>query len=172
MRRRFVDARFINQRMDQKDARMARELTARQTSPSLNIPTLAEVEAERVGKSFWKGQTRLQEVVAARPLTKVTEKDFKHEVWTLDKHRCRCCDRQVQKIIGRVPERGEVHHVHGRTGDLRFESKTALLLCLECHERVTGKVNDKLVIVPTKFVEINGEKYTNARAKVTFRELR
>jgi hypothetical protein len=139
---------------------------------SLNIPTLAEVEAARAGKAFPKGNTRLQDVVKARPLTKVTEKDFKLEVWTRDKNRCRCCGRKVQKILGRVPERGEVHHVHGRTGDLRFEAKCALLLCLTCHERVTGKVNDKLVIVPTKFVEIKGEKYTDARAKVTFREMR
>lgn len=172
MRRRFVDARFITQRMDRKDARMAKELAARQGAMTLNIPTLAEVEADRVGKSFPKGQTRLQETVAARPLTKVTDKDFRHEVWTRDKHRCRCCDRQVQQIIGRVPERGECHHIHGRSGDLRFESKTALLLCLTCHERVTGKVNDKLVIVQTKFVEIKGEKYTDARAKVMFREWR
>lgn len=139
---------------------------------SLNLPTLAEVEAMRAGKPIPKGNTRLQDVMKARPLTKVTEKDFKLEVWTRDKNRCRCCGRKVQKILGRVPERGEVHHVHGRTGDLRFESKCALLLCLTCHERVTGKVNDKLVIVPTKFVEINGEKYTDARAKVTFREMR
>ncbi len=136
------------------------------------LPTLAEVAAARAGKPIPKGTTRLQDVVKARPLTKVTDKDFKQDVWTRDKNRCRCCGRKVQKILGRVPERGEVHHVHGRTGDLRFESKTALLLCLTCHERVTGKVNDKLVIVPTKFVEIKGEKYTDARAKVTFREMR
>jgi len=158
--------------MDQKDARMARETAARQGAMALNIPTLAEVEADRAGKSFWKGKTRLQDVVEDRKLTTVTDKQFRAEVWTRDKNRCRCCDRKVQKILGRVPERGEVHHVHGRTGDLRFESKCAMLLCLICHERVTGKVNDKLVIVPTKFVEIKGEKYTDARAKVTFREMR
>src|SRR5688572_26597012 len=103
------------------------------------LPTMAEVAAERVGKPIPKGKTRLQETVEARPLVKVTAADFKREVWTRDKNRCRCCGRKVQKILGRVPERGEVHHVHGRTGDLRFESKSALLLCLSCHERVTGK---------------------------------
>lgn len=136
------------------------------------LPTLSEVQAQRAGKPIPKGRTRLQDVVAARPLTKITEADFKREVWARDKNRCRCCGRKVQKIIGRVPERGEVHHVHGRVGDLRFESKCALLLCLTDHERVTGKVNDKLVIVPTKFVEIHGERYTDARAVVTFRAMR
>lgn len=135
------------------------------------LPTATEVDALRAGKPISKGPTRLQEKVDARKLTTVTEKDFKLEVWTRDKNRCRCCGRKVQKILGRVPERGEVHHVHGRTGDLRFESKAALLLCLTCHERVTGRVNDKLVIVPTKFFEIRGEKYTDARFPVTFRKV-
>lgn len=136
------------------------------------LPTLAEVQAERAGRPIPKGETRLQQTVRERPLTKVTDKDFRQAVWTRDKNRCRCCGRKVQKILGRVPERGEVHHVHGRTGDLRFEAKAALLLCLGCHERVTGKVNDKLVIVPTKFFEIRCEKYTDARATVTFRAMR
>lgn len=134
--------------------------------------TAEEVDALRAGKPISKGPTRLEKTVQDRKLTTVTEKDFKAEVWKRDKNRCRCCGRKVQKILGRVPERGEVHHVHGRTGDLRFESKCALLLCLTDHERVTGKVNDKLVIVPTKFVEINGEKYTDSRAVVTFRARR
>jgi hypothetical protein len=136
------------------------------------LPTAAEVDAMRRGKPISKGRTRLEDTVKARPLTKVTEKAFRTEVWTLDKHRCRCCGRKVQQIISRVPERGEVHHIHGRLGDLRFESKSALLLCLACHERVTGKVNDKLVIVATKLFDIRGVKYTDARAVVMFRAMR
>lgn len=135
------------------------------------LPTMAEVAAARVGKPIPKGKTRLEEEIEKRPLVKVTEKDFKLEVWTRDTNRCRCCGRKVQKILGRVPERGEVHHIHGRRGDLRFESKSALLLCLQCHERVTGRVNDKLVIVPSKFFEMRGEKYTDARHLVTFRKV-
>lgn len=134
--------------------------------------TAEEVEAMRKGKPIAKGPTRLEDTVKDRKLTTVTAKDFKLAVWKRDKNRCRCCGRKVQKILDRVPERGEVHHCHGRTGDLRFEDKCALLLCATCHERVTGKVNDKLVIVPTKFIEIRGEKYTDARAMVTFREMR
>ncbi len=74
-------------------------------------------------------------------------------------------------MLGRVPERGEVHHCHGRTGDLRFESKAALLACLGCHERLTGRVNDKLVIIPSKTFTLNGQEYTDARKPVTFRKV-
>jgi hypothetical protein len=135
------------------------------------LPTMAEVAAMRAGKPIPKGKTRLQEKVEARPLVKVTEKDFKQEVWTRDKSRCRCCGRKVQKIMGRVPERGEVHHIHGRTGDLRFEAKAALLLCLACHERVTGKVNQKLVVVPSTTFTMRQGTFTDARHPVKFQEV-
>lgn len=135
----------------------------------MNLPTPEDVYRMRKGSPISKGKTRLQEVVEARPLTKVTDKDFKHEVWIRDKNRCRCCGRKVLKTISRVPERGEVHHIHGRRGDLRFEPRAALLLCLSDHERVTGKVNDKLHIVASKTFELKGETYTDARQPVTFK---
>lgn len=137
-----------------------------------NLPTPEDVYRMRKGSPIAKGPTRLEKVVVERKLTKVTDKDFKKDVWTRDKSHCRCCGRKVLKTISRVPERGEVHHVHGRRGDLRFESRAALLLCLTCHERVTGKVNDKLTIVPSKTFDLKGEKYTDARAPVKFQEMR
>ena len=134
-------------------------------------PTLAEVEADRMGKAIAKGKTRLQEVVEARPLVKVGAKEFRQEVWRRDKKRCRCCGRKVQQILGRVPERGEVHHIHGRGKDLRFEARAALLLCLGCHEKVTGKVNEKLVIVPSKTFTMRNHEYTDACAPVAFKRV-
>ena len=118
-----------------------------------------------------KGKTRLEERIAKKPLTLVDAKAFKAAVWKRDKQRCRCCQRKVAKVMGRVPERGEVHHVHGRTGDLRFEDKAALLLCLRCHERVTGRVNDKLTIVASKTFTTRQGTFTDARETVIFRKV-
>ncbi len=132
--------------------------------------TLAEVEASRP-RAQPKGKTRLQEHVDARPLVKVDEKSFKAEVWARDKSKCRCCGRKVAKVMGRVPERGETHHIHGRTGDLRFESRAALLVCLGCHERLTGRVNDKLIIIPTVTFTLGDHEYTDARKPVIFRKV-
>lgn len=130
------------------------------------LPTLYD----RPRMAIPKGKTRLQERVDARPLTKVTEKDFKAEVWARDKQHCRCCGRKVQRIMGRVPERGEVHHIHGRTGDLRFEARSALLLCLSCHEKVTGKVNQgRLVIIASKTFQMRQGTFTDARHPVQFK---
>lgn len=143
-------------------------------TPNLDgLMTMAEAAAKRAGKPIEKPKTRLQETIAERALVKVDEKAFKAEVWKRDKDRCRCCGRKVQKILGRVPERGEVHHIHGRVGDLRFEARSALLLCLTCHERVTGRVNEhRLIIHPTKTFQIRQGRFIDARAPVTFQETR
>lgn len=137
------------------------------------LPTVAEAAAQRHGKSLGKGKTRLEVTIETRPLTKVDEKAFKAAVRRRDRHRCRCCGRKVQKTISRVPERGEVHHIHGRRGDLRFESKAAILTCLRCHERLTGKVNaHRLQVLATQTFQIRGEWYTDANFPVTFTESR
>ncbi len=138
---------------------------------ALNLPTLAEMAAQQYGKPIPKGETRLQAHVKAKALVNIDEKAFRAEVWHRDKSKCRCCGRKVAKVLGRVPERGEVHHVHGRTGDLRFESRSALLSCLTCHERLTGRVNDKLVIVPSKTFTTRQGTFTDARFPVTFRKV-
>lgn len=135
----------------------------------LHLPTLAEIARSRAGKPLPKGKTRLEARVEAKPLTVVDEKTFRAEVWKRDKSRCRCCERKVQKIMGRVPERGEVHHIHGRGKDLRFEARAALLLCLKCHEKVTGRVNHRLAIVATKTFRLRDAEYTDAREPVIFK---
>ncbi len=132
------------------------------------LPTAAEVEAARAGRPIAKGPTRLEKTVEARPLVKVDDKAFKAFVWHRDRKRCRWCGRKVQQVMGRVPERGEVHHIHGRGGDLRFEPHTALLLCLKDHERVTGRVSEKWAIEATKTLTIRGQVYTDARHPVKF----
>jgi len=128
---------------------------------------------QQKGRPVPKGKTRLEAHIEQRPLTKVDEKTFRAAVWTRDKDRCRCCRRKVQKVLGRVPERGEVNHIHGRTGDLRFEVKAAILLCLTCHERFTGKVNaHRLRILASQTFTIRQGTFTDATYPVTFEEAR
>lgn len=135
------------------------------------LPTVADVDAQRHGKPLGKGKTRLEVTIEQRPLTKVDEKAFKSAVWRRDRNRCRCCGRKVQQVLARVPERGEVHHIHGRRGDLRFEVKSAILVCLRCHERLTGKVNaHRMQVLATETFAIRGEWYTNANCPITFTE--
>lgn len=137
-----------------------------------DLPTLADVQADRIGKSFPKGKTRLEESIAQRPLTKVDEKAFRLAVWKRDLDRCRVCGKKVQKAIARVPLRGEVHHLHGRVGDLRFDDRAAILVCLRDHERLTGKVNaHRLAVFGTHHFTTPQGTFINARFPITFKEI-
>lgn len=118
-----------------------------------------------------KAQSRLQEQKVERKLTVVTERDFLKTVRDRDRMRCRKCGRKVIIILSRVPERAEVNHLHGRRGDLRFEDRCALLMCCECHEQCTGRVNEKWRVVGTAFIEIKGQSYIDARQPVTFERI-
>lgn len=76
------------------------------------------------------------------------------------------------KTISRVPERGEVNHIHGRRGDLRFEARAAILMCLECHEKFTGRVNEhRLQIIASKTFTTPQGTFTDARFPVTFKKV-
>lgn len=134
-----------------------------------SLPTLAEMNARP--RPVPKGKSRLQAGEAEKKLSVVDERKFKAEVWDRDKGLCRCCGRKVVRTMSRVPNRGEVNHIHGRIGDLRFEARAAVLLCLRCHERVTGKVNDRLVIVATKTFTILRDVFTDARFPVKFQKV-
>ena len=137
-----------------------------------DLPTLAEVERNRMGKPIQKGKTRVELLEDERKLTRVDEEAFKNKVWTRDRKRCRCCGRKVVKTLSRVPERGEVNHIHGRTGDLRFDDRAAILMCLKCHEKFTGRVHaHRLQIIATKTFTIRQGTFTDARFPVVFKEV-
>lgn len=141
-------------------------------TPNLDgLLTMAEVAALRAGKPIPKPQTRLEARIEKKPLKVIDEKEFRRQVWLRDKEHCRCCGRKVQKVLGRVPERGEVNHVHGRVGDLRFEVRAAILMCLKCHERFTGRVNaHRLQIIASKTFTIRQGTFCDATYPVTFKE--
>lgn len=121
-----------------------------------------------------KGKSRLEERMDAKPLTTVTDKQFRAGVWRRDRNRCRCCGRKVEKMMNRLPERGEVHHLYGRLGDLRFEVKGAILTCLKCHERLTGRVSEKWITVCRTALATftaNGERYADAANDFEFKRV-
>lgn len=143
-----------------------------------HLPTLADVEAARRLRRtpIGKGASRLEDRTAEDRANEKRDEAFRREVYRLDKGICRCCGRKVQRKLDRVADRAEVHHVHGRVGALRWLVKAALLLCATCHEKVTGKVNERLRIVGSAFFRlrvkgIRSGPLINARAAVTFRKV-
>lgn len=135
-----------------------------------DLPTKAEMDAERAFKPQPKGLTRLQQSKAEAKVTKIDHKEFLRLVRVRDEYHCRHCGREVKVTLARIKERAEVNHIHGRTGDLLFEVRAAILLCLECHEYFTGRVGSKrLLIIPTQTFTIRQGTFTDARYKVTFK---
>lgn len=134
-----------------------------------SLPRLDEVR--RLGRPQPKGKSALTEATEEKRLTLIDERAFRQAVWQRDGGHCRCCGRKVIKSITKSKERAEVHHIHGRGKDLRFEPRAAILTCGFCHERLTGKVNDRLAIVATKTFKIRQDEFTDANFKVHFQKV-
>lgn len=136
---------------------------------TFQIPTLAEQQAKHAYRPQPKGASRLQAHAQAAKAEATAEARWKREVWIRDRGCCRWCKRKVVKTIALVPERGECHHISGRVVPaFRYDRRNGLLVCLACHERLTGMVNEKHVVVPTKMFRVDGVAYTNADHAVMF----
>ena len=138
-----------------------------------NLPTLAEQSSRLAFKPKPKGKSRLEQMADVKPLTVVDEKAFKKDVRARDGKTCRKCGCRVKVQMERDPRRAEIHHLHGRRGDFRFDSRFAIQVCMTCHEGLTGKVNEKWITVGTVFIDVPWKsggvaKCIDARHPVTF----
>jgi hypothetical protein len=52
----------------------------------------------------------------------------------------------------------------------RYDLRNGLTLCYRCHWRVTGAVNDKLIVVGARFFTVAGVRYINGSRTVRFTE--
>ena len=118
--------------------------------------------------------SRLEAKTADERNDKKLEKVFRRDVIKRDGKVCRHCKRGVLVTMEHVPERLEVHHIHGRLGVLRFEPSAALVVCCACHEQLTGAVGKpKLFIVGTAkqmFTAADRRRYLDARKPLQFQE--
>lgn len=117
-----------------------------------------------------KPASRLTDRIAVKRQREQDERDFRAKVWRRDKI-CRKCQRAVLATIARVPNRREVHHVFGRIGLLRYEVRAALGVCLQCHEQLTGKVNERWTVYGTATFALDGRVYLDTRQPMTFRRV-
>jgi hypothetical protein len=137
-------------------------------SLKLKIPTLGERP-----RGGWTQKapapTRLKAKVEKQKDDAAAERKAKAAVWLLDKGHCRCCGRKVERKPDMLPDRAEFHHVNGRTVKaIRWDVRNLILLCLECHQQVTGVINLKVVLVATAQFVVKGESYKNGRKAVRF----
>lgn len=130
------------------------------------------MQAERRAKPKGAEPSRLQVKTAKAKDESADERAWKKAIWHRDRSKCRWCARKVVKCLELRNDRGECHHIHGRVvRSIRWDARAALLLCATCHERLTGKVAEKFVLVPTKFFAVEGVEYADASHPVTFKRI-
>lgn len=119
-----------------------------------------------------KGRTRLD-----LKMDRVQEDDTAEEQWRRlvrerDEYHCRWCRRRVVVTIELVPDRAECHHLIRRDVEaVRWDVRNGLLLCLACHQRVTGKVQEKFLVVATVLYVLDEVEYPNGSEPVEFKRV-
>lgn len=135
-----------------------------------SLPTLGEMNAKP--RAVPKGASRLEEKTASAKDDAKALDAFRKAVIARDGKKCRKCGRKVVETRELLPNRLEVHHCHGRIGKFRHDPRMALVLCASDHQRVTGRVNDRLFIVQkaSLMLTLDGKSYINAANAVEFTE--
>jgi hypothetical protein len=133
------------------------------------LETLDQVQARRAGKPIEKGESRLQKTAREQKDETKQERAWFKAIDKRDKGVCRWCARKTVATIKRVPERREHHHVSGRVVEaIRWDKRNGITLCCACHERVTGKVNERFVIESKHTFTVDAVQYLNADKRVKF----
>lgn len=124
------------------------------------------------GKAVPKGESRLQVKDRTDKQDARAEEKWKKAVRKRDGMHCRWCKRKVEICLDLVPERAECNHISGRVVlAIRWDVRNGLLLCCACHERITGKVNERFVIYSTKTFTVDGVSYINGDKPVKFKRV-
>lgn len=135
------------------------------------LPTLAE--QGRCAKAKHEIPTRLEERQAKRNDDSKAEDAWRKAIWKRDKGKCRWCRRECLKTLELRPERGECHHVTPRENRAtRWDARSSLLVCLACHQRLTGKVGgERFVVVAAKTFTVDGVQYPDCSGAVNFKRI-
>lgn len=132
--------------------------------------TMAEVEAMRRGKPIEKGPSRLSERVDDLRAEKAAEKTWRKDCIKRDGKICQCCKRKVVPQLALAPERLEVHHIAGRADRaVRWDVRNGVVLCCECHEKITKHVIAILQAAKHLFT-VGLKTYINANKPLTFKK--
>lgn len=126
----------------------------------------------RVAKQKWETDSRLTVATAEDKADAKAEAKWKAKIWTRDRGECRWCHRNVVKTLTLQPDQGHCHHVSGKVVKaIRWLVKNGLLLCRSCHEKLTGMVNERHLLVPSQTFEIDGVAYADADFPVDFKRV-
>lgn len=141
---------------------------------ALNLPTMAEVQAQHFRKPQPKGKLvppkkakRLRDRVG-----RLAEKAWRDVIWARDLSQCQCCHNPVLRTEDLVPNRGECHHIKSRrVKAVRNDPRNGILVCRECHGKLT---DNKLRITQPRALYFKADDdvlYINSYRDLRFREV-
>jgi hypothetical protein len=137
------------------------------------LPTLAEVQADRTGP-LWKTPTgRLDAADAKEKDDAKLLEQWRRQVKTRDRGRCRVCGVKTIATMELDPKRGEAHHIVSRADkSVRYDVRNGLHVCLRDHRRFKGHRLHVVGTAAQMFVAANGKSYLDASWPLTFKETR
>lgn len=126
-----------------------------------DLPTIAQIAAERAGQACAKGPTRLDVKAQADTSDAANLRRWAAAVKLRDKGRCRVCAIRTIATLALDPKRGEAHHLISRSVKvIRHDVRNGLWTCARHHQRLT---RHQLIVVATaaqRFV-VGGVSYVN-----------
>jgi len=135
-----------------------------------DLPTMADVAASRRGP-IAKGPTRLNARTADTRDEKAAEKAWRKGCIARDGKVCRVCKRKVVAQLALAPERLEVHHLASRRDKYaRWQIWNGIVLCCECHGKLTRHKLFPLQHAKDILTSENGTTYIDAGKPIEFKE--
>ena len=83
---------------------------------------------------------------------------------------CRWCRRKVVETLTACPEQSQTHHATPREHwPTRHDPRNGIRLCGTCHDRITGTVGEKAIIVASATFTLDGRAYPDMSKAVHFK---
>lgn len=135
----------------------------------LKLPTLGEMP--RGGwRSIADQPTRREEKDARRKNDEKQIDAWRKAVTKRDGLICRWCRRTVVETLTCCPEQAQTHHATPREHwPTRHDPRNGIRLCGTCHDRITGTVGEKAIIVASATFRLDGRAYPDMSKPVHFK---
>lgn len=137
-----------------------------------SLPTMAEVNARPCAKSKAEMVTSRDENKIARRLDERQLEKWRKAVTKRDGMTCRWCRRECVPTLENVPEQAQTHHATPREHrPTRYDVRNGIRLCGSCHDRITGTVGEKAIIVALATFVLDGREYPDMSQAVNFKRI-
>jgi hypothetical protein len=136
------------------------------------LPTLAQERAKSNATPKHQMEPRRADSDKARKADERELKKWRKAITLRDGMVCRWCKCDVIATLERVPKQAQTHHATPREHrPTRYDVRNGIRLCGTCHDRVTGTVGEKAIVIASKTFSLDGREYPDMTSGVRFRKV-